>query len=128
MTQVADQPASVPLTKPVPGAWLQLPDSDMPPVYVPYEPQYRKNEATGKDIIVGHAPGAHIKRLLGEGAMYASGPGGIAPVAAAPDVDDLRAALEQAQTDRDRIMTELAELRAKMAGDTNVPNAPKRAR
>lgn len=128
MTQVAERPGGAPLTNAVPGAWIQLPDTDIPPVYVPFEPQYRKNEATGKDIIVGHAPGAHIKRLLSEGAMYASGPDGIVPIAAAPDVDDLRTALEEAQNDRDRVMTELAELRAKMAGDTNIPNAPKRAR
>lgn len=127
MTQVAERPASVPLTNPVPGAWIQLPDRDIPPVYVPYEPQYRKNEQTGKDELVGHAPGAHIKRLLGDGAMYANMPTGAIPAAPASDeVADLRQALAQAQEARDRMMEELQELRAKMASDPGVPNAHKR--
>lgn len=131
MTQTVERRVSVPLTNPVPGAWLQPADGSIPPVYVPFEAQYRKNERTRKDEIVGHAPGAHIKRLLGEGAMYASGPDGIAPAQSVGDASveaDLRAQLEQMKQSQDQLMEELASLRTKMAGDPNVPNAPKRAR
>ncbi len=127
MTQTAERPASVPLTNPVPGAWIQLADRDMPPVYVPFEPQTRKHETTGKDEVIGHAPGAHIKRLLSEGAMYATGPAGSIPVAAHPSAEEaLRTELEQTKAAHERLLEELAELRAKIASDPGVPNAPKR--
>ena|SRR5712692_2525914 len=128
--EVAEQSTAVPLTNPVPGAWIQLPDRDIPPVYVPYEPLYRKNEATGKDMVVGHAPGAHIKRLLTDGAMYTNGPG-LAP-AQSPGLiateAALRAELAQTKADREHFMEELMILRKQMADNPNVPNAAKKTR
>ena len=118
-----------PLKNPVPGAWIQLPDKDIPPVYVPFEAQYRKNEVTGKEVVVGHGPGAHIKRLLSEGAMYTNAPGMPAPEQTpelAATEAQLRAELEQAKAEREQFMKELMEIRAKMEADQGVPNAAKR--
>lgn len=127
MTQVAER-SEVPLTNPVPGAWLQLPNG-MPPVYVPFEPQYRKNEATGKDEVIGHAPGAHIKRLLSDGAMYANMPSDSVPAPVSSETEAaLREQLAQMKQAQDALMEELAALREKMAGDPHVPNAAKRSR
>jgi hypothetical protein len=127
--QVEERTASVPLTNQVPGAWIQLADPSIPPVYVPYEPVHRKNEVTGKDEVVGHAPGAHIMRLLSEKAMYTNGPAGMAQTPA-PEMASteaaLRARLEQAETERERFMKELQEIRAKMEGDQGLPNAAKK--
>lgn len=130
MTQVAERPAGMSLNNPVPGAWIQLADRDLPPVYVPFEAQYRKNEATGKDELIGHAPGAHIKRLLSEGAMYANMPSATTAPLPAPSATeaDLRAQLAAAEMERERYMAELKELREKMASDPHVPNSPKRTR
>lgn len=129
MTQTAERPAPAPLTNPVPGAWIQLSDRDIPPVYVPFEPQYRKNER-GKDELTGYAPGAHIHRLLTEGATYANVPGSAVPVvqASGPSTAEmeLREQLAQAQEAQDQMFKELAELREHMSKDQNVPNAPKR--
>lgn len=114
---------SIPLNKPVPGAWIQLADSSLPPVYVPFEPQVRKDEKSGKDVVVGHAPGAHIKRLLSEGAMYANVQ---APAPVAQQASDretaLSAELERTKAAHEQLMRELAEIRAKMSGDAGVPN------
>lgn len=130
MTQVAEErPAVAPLTNPVPGAWLQSSDNSMPPVYVPFEPQYRKSERTNKDELTGHTPGAHIVRLLGEGWMYTNGPTGAAQAPAqelASTEAALRAELEQAKADRERLFEELKELREKIAADPHVPGASKR--
>jgi len=128
MTQaVEERPASTPLTKPVPGAWMQR--SDLAPVYVPFEPQYRKNEQTGKDVLVGHAPGAHIKRLLSEDWMYTNAPGA-AVAEPSPEVAStesaLRAELEQAKREREEFFAELKALRDKLASDVGVPNAAKK--
>lgn len=125
MTQVAEAP----LTNPVPGSWIRLPNG-MPAVYVPHEPQYRKNEQTNRDELVGYIPGAHIKRLLSEGAMYAESPGA-APVQATGESSmeaSLRAELEQSKQAQEALMEELQSLREKMASDPHVPNAAKRAR
>jgi len=130
MTQVAERPAGTPLRNEVPGAWIQLADTGLPPVYVPFEPIYRKNEHTGKDEIVGHGPGAHIKRLLGEGAMYANMPSAVpapAPVPSATEAE-LREKLAQMEAQREQDMAELMALREKMANDVHVPNATKRTR
>ncbi len=131
MTQVAERPAQTPLTNPVPGAWLQLANPAIPPVYVPFEPITRKNEQTGKEEITGYGPGAHIKRLLSEGAMYTAAPGqpGNTPVEQMASTEHaLRAQLEQAEAAREAMEQELMELRAKLASDGNVPNASKARR
>ena len=123
MTQVADAP----LTNPVPGSWIRLPNG-MPAVYVPHEAQYRKNAQTNRDELVGYIPGAHIKRLLSEGAMYAEAPGA-APMQTTGESSveaALRAELEQTKQAQEALMEELAALREKMAADTNVPNARSR--
>lgn len=126
MTQVAERP----LTDPVPGAWIQLGDSGIPPVYVPYERVLRDEQ----DASTAHyVPGAHIKRLLSEGAMYTNGPLGGAPgQQAASDLAAteaaLRAQLIQAEAERETMKRELEELRTKMAQDSGVPNAAKRSR
>jgi len=130
-TEVEERPAPAPLTKPVPGAWIQLPDRSIPPVYVPFEPQYMKNERTGKDEIAGYVPGAHIKRLLSEDAMYSNGPVGVVPdqnVELASTEAALRAELDQTKAERENFMHELQELRAKMEADQGVPNTAKKTR
>lgn len=129
MTQVAERPQALPLTNPVPGAWLQLADRSIPPVYVPFEPITRKNEQTNKDEVTGYGPGAHCKRLLSEGAMYTAAPGqpGNTPIEQLVSTEQaLRAQLEQAEAAREAMEQQLMELRAKMAADPGVPNAPKR--
>src|SRR5690348_10901206 len=135
MTQTAAQPEKplppTPLTNPVPGAWIQLSDRSIPPVYVPFEPILRKNEATGKDEVTGHGPGAHIKRLLGEGAMYTNDPAGIVPLENAELASTeaaLRVELEQSKAIQEAMMAELKELREKMASDPNIPNTSKKPR
>jgi hypothetical protein len=128
MTEVAERPKPVPLTDPVPGAWIQLPDRRIPPVYVPYEPIFKHN-ADGRDEVVGHAPGTHIKRLLQDGAMYTNGPTGMVPTPA-PELASteaaLRARLDQAEAEREQFMKELQELRAKMEADQALPNVGKK--
>ena len=128
MIEITD--VTVPLKNPVPGAWIQLTDSSLPPVYVPHEPQFKKDEKTGKDKIVGYAPGAHIKRLLNEGAMYANVPSSI--VVEQPTASEREAALqdelERMKAAHEQAMQELAEIRAKMASDPGVPNAARKAR
>jgi hypothetical protein len=130
-TEVEERLVPAPLTNPVPGAWIQLPDRNIPPVYVPLEPQHMKDERTGKTEVVGHVPGAHIKRLLSEGAMYSNGPVGLAPqqnVELASTEAALRAELDQMKAEREHFMKEMIELRAKMEADQGVPNATKKAR
>ena len=130
MTEVAEQSKSVPLTDPVPGAWLRLPDKRIPAVYVPYEPVYSKN-VDGRDEIVGHAPGTHIKRLLTDGAQYTNGPTGMVPTPA-PELASteaaLRARLDQAEAEREQFLKELQELRKKMDDDQALPNQGKKTR
>lgn len=88
----------------------------------------RKDERTGKDVVDGYAPGAHIKRLLSEGAMYTSGPSGVIPEQNAELANTemaLRAELDQMKAEREQFMRELQELRAKMEADQGLPNAKK---
>ena len=132
MSQVAINPipaVGIPLTNPVPGAWMQLADTSLAPVYVPFDeaidPQTKKPN--------GHfIPGAHIMRILSEGGMYTSDP--LGTVRSAPNADvqsteaALRAQLEQANAERERMMEELAEIRARMEEDKGVPHAAKRSR
>lgn len=100
-------------------------------MYVPFEPRYRKDERTGKDVVDGYAPGAHIQRLLTEGGMYTNGPAGVIPeqnAELASTEAALRAELDQAKAEREQFIRELQELRAKMEADAGLPNAAKRAR
>lgn len=102
--------AGQPLTKPVPGAWMAK--AGMGAVYVPFEKIIVHDEKSGKDVVTGHEPGAHTKRLLLEGWMYVQGPD--APAIAAIPVDEEKAAM---QARIDQLMAEMAELRAKSATD-----------
>lgn len=98
-------------------------------MYVPYEAITRKDERTGKEVVDGYGPGAHIKRLLSEGAMYTNGPQGVIPeqnVELAHTEAALRAELDQMKAEREQFMRELQELKEKMAADQGLPNAAKR--
>lgn len=129
-TQVEElPPVPSPLTKPVPGAWMQPIDRSLGPVYVPYEPYTRKDERTGKDVVDGYAPGAHIQRLLNERWMYTSGPEAIIPeqnVELAAAENALRSELDQKNAQIEAMMAELKSIREKLANDTVMPNAAKR--
>lgn len=96
---------------------------------MPYEAITHKDERSSKDVVDGYAPGAHIKRLLGEGAMYTNGPTGVIPeqnVELAHTEATLRAELDQKNAQIEAMMAELREIREKMAVDQTVPNAAKR--
>ena len=98
-------------------------------MYVPYEAITRKDERTGKEVVDGYGPGAHIKRLLSEGAMYTNGPQGVIPeqnVELAHTEAALRAELDQKNAQIEAMMAELREIREKMAVDQTLPNAAKR--
>lgn len=123
MTQAAEA-KSVPLTDPVPGAWIQLADLSIPPVYVPYEAQVTKNEHTGREEVTGYAAGAHIKRLMSDGAMPTNGPDGIRMQTSAET--DLQVQLAASEDARRAMELELAALREKLSSDTAVPNSQKR--
>lgn len=110
---------------------MQPADRSLEPVYVPYEPRYRKDERTGKDVLEGHGPGAHIQRLHSEGWMYTSGPSGVVPEQQhveqlAHTEAALRAELDQKNAQIEAMMAELREIREKMAVDQTIPNAAKR--
>lgn len=110
---------------------MQPIDGSLDPVYVPYEAQYRKDERTGKDIVVGYGPGAHIQRLLSEKWMHTNGPASLVPeqnVELAATEMALRAELDQANARQEAMMAELKELREKMAGDAGIPNTQKKTR
>lgn len=96
---------------------------------MPYEAITHKDERSSKDVVDGYAPGAHIKRLLSEGAMYTNGPQGVIPEQNAELANTemaLRAELDQMKVEREQFMRELQELRAKMEADQGIPNAAKR--
>lgn len=100
-------------------------------MYVPYEPRYRKDERTQKDVIDGYAPGAHIQRLLTEGGMYTNGPTGVIPeqnVELAHTEAALRSELDQKNAQIEAMMAELREIRTKMDHDAGLPNAQKKTR
>lgn len=89
----------------------------------------RKDERTGKDVVDGYAPGAHIQRLLTEGGMYTSGPEAVIPeqnVELAATENALRAELDQKNAQIEAMMAELKAIREKMANDPGVPHAAKR--
>ena len=90
-------------------------------MYVPFEPMTRKEERTGRDVVEGYAPGAHIKRLLSEGAMYTSGPQGVIPEQNA-ELTNTEMAL---RVENEQFARELQELRAKMENDQSIPNSKK---
>lgn len=127
-TEVEEIPAPSPLTKPVPGAWMQPIDGSLDPVYVPYEAITVKNERTGKEMVTGYGPGAHIQRLLSEKWMYTNGPEAAVPeqnVELAATEMALRAELDQSKAMQEAMMAELKELREKMAADPGIPNKKK---
>lgn len=79
----------------------------------------------------GYAPGAHIQRLLSEGGMYTNGPQGVIPeqhVELAHTEAALRAELDQKNAQIEAMMSELREIREKMAVDQTIPNAAKKTR
>lgn len=129
MTQVAEpresalppEPTRMPLANAVPGAWM-APPWEGPAVYVPHERvEERFKDGEGRERTrVRYEQNTHIKRLVSEGWMPASGPTtGQASVNQVDEVARLKEINEQ-------IMAELAELRAKLSTDPNTPNAPKR--
>jgi hypothetical protein len=132
MVQVAINPVpsgGIPLTNPVPGAWMQIADESRPPVYVPFEEAIDRQ--TGKPN--GHfIPGAHILRILSEGGMYTTDPLGTDRSVKSAEVESteaaLRAQLQQANDERERMMEELREIREKMEADKGVPHAAARRR
>lgn len=91
----------------------------------------RKDERTGKDVVDGYTPGAHIQRLLTEGGMYTNGPEFVVPeqnTELAATEMALRAELDQANAMQEAMMAELQALREKIANDPGVPNAAKKTR